>query len=48
VRGAAAEGVIAVASPVVVYEQLLNGRPVKPVRDGVHGAGSYQEFAFRR
>jgi branched-chain amino acid transport system substrate-binding protein len=31
VGGAAAEGVIAVTSPVVVYDQLPDGNPVKPV-----------------
>jgi branched-chain amino acid transport system substrate-binding protein len=31
VGGAAAEGVIAVTSPLVVYDQLTNGNPVKPV-----------------
>ena len=31
VGGAAAEGVVAVTSPVVVYDQLAAGNPVKPV-----------------
>jgi branched-chain amino acid transport system substrate-binding protein len=31
VGGAAAEGVIAVTSPLVVYDQLADGNPIKPV-----------------